>query len=237
MGVSKTQIDRLGERLKGSQVANADLQLLDEYRRSFSKAHDTVVSTIRERFSLQPTGRPAKSTTAIVDKLRRESVRLSQIQDIAGCRLIVPDLTQQDAVVDSLNAEFTQAHVIDRRAKPSHGYRAVHVVVDLRGKAVEIQIRTAWQHKWAEFSEKCADAFGADIKYGGGDDTLRDLLLKMSASVALVERSEVSLAITVSPLENARELAEWVDKGRRILGSAFEEVTAIAVKALEANSK
>lgn len=33
--ISKTQIDKLGERLKKGEITDADLRLLDEYRRSF----------------------------------------------------------------------------------------------------------------------------------------------------------------------------------------------------------
>jgi putative GTP pyrophosphokinase len=86
--MSKTQIDRLGDRLKKGNITEDDLRLLDQYRRSFTEAYEFVVGAIRKELSLEPTGRPAKSTTSIADKLRRESIRLTQIQDIAGCRLI-----------------------------------------------------------------------------------------------------------------------------------------------------
>jgi putative GTP pyrophosphokinase len=77
-GISKTQVDRLGDRLKHDRVDAADLRLLDEYRRSFGDAYSAVVSTIRQQLALDPTGRRAKSTGAIVDKLRRESIRSSE---------------------------------------------------------------------------------------------------------------------------------------------------------------
>jgi hypothetical protein len=82
--VSKTQIDRLGDRLRKGNISEADLRLLDQYRRSFTEAYEVVVGTIRKKLALEPTGRPAKSTTSISEKLRRESIRLTQIQDIAG---------------------------------------------------------------------------------------------------------------------------------------------------------
>jgi ppGpp synthetase/RelA/SpoT-type nucleotidyltranferase len=54
--------------------------------------------------------------------------------------------------------------VVDRRAKPSHGYRAVHVVVRESGLPVEVQVRTELQHSWTELSESLADTFGSDLK-------------------------------------------------------------------------
>jgi hypothetical protein len=89
--LSRTQIDKLGERLKGDQPSESDLQLLDEYRRSFSQPYDAVVRAIREQLGLAPTGRPSKTNPSLREKLRRESIRLTQVQDIAGCRLVVPD--------------------------------------------------------------------------------------------------------------------------------------------------
>jgi putative GTP pyrophosphokinase len=192
--ISKTQIDRLGARLKKGNLTEGDLRLLDEFRRSFTEAYDSVVIGIRRELALEPTGRPAKSTTSIVEKLGRESIRLSQIQDIAGCRLIVSDIANQEQVVQSLTALFDNAVVIDRRKEPSHGYRAVHVVVRHGGKVVEIQVRTSLQHLWAELSEKLADLIGASIKYGGGDERFQEFLISMSSLIAKEESNEKTLA-------------------------------------------
>jgi ppGpp synthetase/RelA/SpoT-type nucleotidyltranferase len=186
-GLSKTQIDRLGERLKDADASDADLKLLDEYRRSFGEAYEAVVGTIRAKLGLEPTGRRAKSTSSVIDKLRRESIRLTQIQDIAGCRLVVPTLTEQDGVASRLREVFPEASVIDRRLAPSHGYRAVHVVARPDSKAIEIQIRTSLQHGWAQVSENYSDRFDPALKYGGGPADRQGLLLELSGAVADLE--------------------------------------------------
>jgi hypothetical protein len=95
--------------------------------------------------------------------------------------------------------------VIDRRERPSHGYRAMHVVVQQQGKPVEIQVRTRLQHLWAELSEKLSDVEDPSIKYGGGDEQFRAPLLQMSALVAQVERREQDLDET--PFSSALALA------------------------------
>jgi GTP pyrophosphokinase len=115
---SKTQIDRLGDRLRRGAFEKSDLRLLDGYRRSFGPAYESVVQTIRGRMGLQTSGRPAKSTNALVEKLKRESIRLTQVQDISGCRIVVPDVAEQDRVLDSLVDIFPGARVVDRRQKP-----------------------------------------------------------------------------------------------------------------------
>ena len=68
-------------------------------------------------------------------------------------------------MVSSLTSLFENASVIDRRANPSHGYRAIHVIVRHEEKLVEIQVRTSLQHVWAELSEKMSDVFDPAIKY------------------------------------------------------------------------
>ncbi len=94
------------------------------------------------------------------------------MQDIAGCRIEVEDLVEQDRVVEEIKGKFPRAIVHDRRSKPSYGYRAVHLVVDIAGRSVEIQVRTVLQHSWASAAEKLAD-LDPDIKYGGGPEELK----------------------------------------------------------------
>jgi putative GTP pyrophosphokinase len=79
---SKTQIDRLGDRLKKGDVSEADLRLLDEYSRSFAEAFEIVTRKIHNELVLELMERPAKSTSSIIEKLRRESIRLTQIKTL-----------------------------------------------------------------------------------------------------------------------------------------------------------
>ena len=155
--LSKTQIDKLGERLKKGRITEDDLRRLDEYRLSFSEAYEFVVGKIKDTMNLGATGRPAKSTPSIVEKLKRESLRLTQMQDIAGCRIVIADIQAQDSVTAALRTLFDEFSIVDRRITPSHGYRAVHGIAKYRGRAVEVQIRTSAQHLWAELSEKLSD--------------------------------------------------------------------------------
>jgi len=187
--ISKTSIDALGERLRGGNLSDDDLRQLDSYRRTFADAYESVISAVRD-LGLEPTGRPAKSTPAIVAKLRRETIRLSQMQDIAGCRLVVDDTLHQNQVVHRLTCLFDKILVHDRRETPNNGYRAVHVIVTTNGRAVEIQVRTALQQLWAEFSEKTSDVLGPEIKYGMGDPLYLQILEICSAIIAGIESCE-----------------------------------------------
>jgi putative GTP pyrophosphokinase len=231
--ISKTQIDRLGDRIKRGHITEEDLRLLDRYRRTFTPAYEVVVGAIRERLGLEPTGRPAKSTISIIDKLKRESIRLTQIQDIAGCRIIVADIAEQDSVTQSLKGLFTQAIIVDRREKPSHGYRAVHIIVTYDGRLIEIQVRTSLQQLWAELSEKYSDVIDPSIKYGGGNVEVQEILQKASALVAREEANEEELrdALAASPSELPGDVQQTVDnaleslkRSRQKIGETFRTI-------------
>jgi hypothetical protein len=133
------------------------------------------------------------SLLSIVDKLRRESIRLSQMQDIAGCRVIVLNIVEQEKFITSLKADFPGASIVDRRDNPSYGYRAVHIIVEISGRPIEIQVRTSLQHLWAEVSEKSSDVLDPAIKHGGGPDRWRVSLTAISDWVAAYEKLEKTL--------------------------------------------
>ena len=143
--LTKSQINRLGDRLRKGKASEDDLRLHDRYRLSFRTASETVVATIRTQLRLEPTVRSIKTPTSIIDKLRREKTRLSQMQDIAGCRIVVTDIRNQDNIVKRLRDSFDDIEIDDRRSRPSHGYRAVHGIVEILRKSVEVQVRTALQ--------------------------------------------------------------------------------------------
>jgi len=72
---SKTQIDRLGDRLKGGSHSEADLQLREEYRDSFGEAYKVVIQKLGE-LGMTPTGRvaavEAKTVIVLIEYDRRK---------------------------------------------------------------------------------------------------------------------------------------------------------------------
>jgi putative GTP pyrophosphokinase len=129
------------------------------------------------------------------------------MQDIAGCRVVIATIVQQDRLVESLKTNFPRASVADRRENPSHGYRAVHVIAETHGKPIEIQVRSALQHLWAELSEKSADILDPTIKYGGGPELWREFLTVSATSVASYEKDELhycGLMLLAEKIPNAK---------------------------------
>jgi ppGpp synthetase/RelA/SpoT-type nucleotidyltranferase len=178
MPLTKSQIERLGYRLLGSsQPTGDDLAELHELLLIYGDALADTATAVQRDLGITSTPR-IKTTGTILEKLERHGGSwLKSIQDIAGMRIVGSfGRAGQDALAAQLVELFADTgrrpKVVDRRADPSHGYRAVHVIVFVRSVPVEIQVRTSLQHQWADLFEKLADRIGRGIRYGEPPDDL-----------------------------------------------------------------
>lgn len=116
-----------------------------------------------------------KRMDRILDKLLRfPTMRLSQMDDIGGCRLVLRTLDDVYLVTDRINRRWPHAEILDYIDAPKpDGYRSVHVVERRDGRLVEVQLRTRRQHDWAEAVEDARGLTGYDVKNGMGPVALR----------------------------------------------------------------
>ena len=170
--MSRSKLDKLGERLAAAGIpTDEDLALLLEVLSAYQAALAEVQQRLRE-LGYRPTTR-TKTTGVLIEKLRRERSSLKSVQDIAGARIVSDcDRSEQDDIVSAVVETFSDGtrapKVKDRRALPSSGYRAVHVIVTVGDLPVEIQIRTQRQDQWAQIVEALGDKWGRGIRYGEG---------------------------------------------------------------------
>jgi hypothetical protein len=80
----------------------------------------------------------------------------------------------------------------------------------MTGKPIEIQVRTKLQQLWAELSEKAFDVIDPTIKYGGGSERWKKMLLDSSDFVKMHEDQEATYMNTDNPSD--RNLLEWDKK-------------------------
>lgn len=183
---SKTKIDKAGLALAKNIFRDDDEyfeleEVFDEYR----KAHLQPLSetTLELQHLLTNYGvqyyiaQRLKRKPQIVRKLNRLSVRLTQLQDIGGCRIIV----QKNSDVDRLHkyiAEkvktqniFTIDRTTDYRdlGRDNTGYRSLHVILKRSGVHLELQIRSRIQHYWSESIERTSVIYGYHLKESEGD--------------------------------------------------------------------
>jgi hypothetical protein len=157
----------------------AAYRIAREWRSEHSQPLALVTPGVRNWLSqVAPTGVVAqrlKRMPQIILKLNRfPSMRLPQMEDIAGCRAVVEHPFEIDAVAARIGAKWDVQSISDYRedGKPGTGYRALHYVVVRRGRLVEIQLRTERQHAWAEIVESTSDRLHFALKDGQGPPEL-----------------------------------------------------------------
>jgi hypothetical protein len=89
----------------------------------------------------------------------------------------------------TLARPFVKVGIVNRNMKPSFGYRAIHVVIRDFRPPYEIQVRTAMQDRWANFSERPND-FWPGIKYGEGAAGIQAPLIALSDLTAEIEEEQ-----------------------------------------------
>lgn len=169
------------------------------------------------------TAKRLKRYESIVYKLNRyPSMKLKNMQDIGGCRIVVSSLKKLEKLVRVLRKrpEFKSEQNGIRQKnyikdpKPD-GYRGVHLIgkfKDAHGeeKNIEVQIRTRLQHDWATALE-IVDLFtGQRLKSNQGDKLWSEFFTCVSDQFAIMEkipafRPENSLAREQYYLENLQD--------------------------------
>jgi ppGpp synthetase/RelA/SpoT-type nucleotidyltranferase len=191
--LSKSQADKIGEDLRHGEMTAQLIERLSGYRNQLVENAGTAADVIRSLTLYPVTPREGKSTGSIVAKLRRQPVALSRMQDIVGCRIVVDTIVEQDALALRIATRFHDARIVDRRAEPSFGYRAVHLILRWNSHPYEVQVRTRLQHAWAQTVERLSDRLYPNLKYGEGPDDIRESIQRTAASIAEIELMETKL--------------------------------------------
>lgn len=235
---SRTALDRLSRRLAGRDTIDpGDETLLVDVLAAYQDALNAASSRLAS-LGFEPATR-VKTVGTLTDKLRREpGSKLKSVQDVAGARIVVTGgRDEQDDVVAAIERAFGDAgrppRTRDRRAEPSHGYRAVHVVVFVEGLPVEVQVRTTYQDLWAQAVERLGDAWGRGLRYGEGPEepeapvspgsdslTRRDVFaqcMRLSAEVNSAEEIQVKYRRLARSLPQVGDLAAVQEELRRSL--------------------
>jgi len=148
----------------------------------------SMVRTARRSDDIRP-GQRFKRFDRILNKLvRYPNMRLSQMEDIGGCRVVLPTIEEVYAVLGRIRNNWDDARVSDYIKEPkADGYRGVHVVHKRDGRLIEVQLRTEGQHDWAEAIETSSPRVGFNLKDGAGPDDLKEYFKLAADRIALRE--------------------------------------------------
>jgi putative GTP pyrophosphokinase len=206
-GPSKTQVDKAGVLLRkfafDPRRDDIDQEKLTDavgvvwaHRNSFAYPMLKVNANLRyyvKKFDQPPTvaQRHKRLPRIVVKLLRHERMRLSQMQDVGGCRAILPNQAAVDGVLLGLKRNWDIVTTDDYVASPrSSGYRAVHVIVKRDGVPIEVQLRTPGQQSWADEVERLDSRFLESVKDGEGPPFLIDYLRRLADLINAIDRGD-----------------------------------------------
>lgn len=159
-----------------------------------------------------------------MNKLIREpNMKLSQMQDLGGCRAIVSSVGMVDQLYgryrESPNLYGSELKCYDYIRNPkSDGYRGIHIVgrynaralknEPWNGQRIEIQLRSQLQHAFATAVETVTTFTRQPLKFGAGPNEWRRFFLLMGSAFAI--REDTPLVEGTPPVESemTRELRE-----------------------------
>jgi ppGpp synthetase/RelA/SpoT-type nucleotidyltranferase len=197
MNISKSKIDKSGLALSKNiykdEIEFIELEeIFDEYRKAHLLPITETTLELQEWLSNYShhyyIAQRLKRKPQIISKLQRLHVRLTQLQDIGGARIIVDDNKEVDRLYQHLlekiakQKRITMLRTADYRQKGRDitGYRALHLIFSRAGHNLELQIRSRIQHYWAESIERTSVIYGHQLKEQKGDAAVINYFQKLS---------------------------------------------------------
>jgi len=225
MKLSKTKIDRSGlalakDRWRSEEEYFELEEVFDEYRKSHLLPLTELTLELQQWLagfeSSYYIAQRLKRKPQIVRKLNRFHVRLTQLQDIGGCRIIVENNNQVDALLTYLNKRFAEQKniVVTRetdyreKGRDDTGYRALHILISLGGRSLELQIRSRVQHYWAESIERTSVIYGYHLKEGEGDRSVIQYFKRLSDIFYEIEANREPSPAQKIELDQLRSVSE-----------------------------
>jgi ppGpp synthetase/RelA/SpoT-type nucleotidyltranferase len=219
MEYSLKEINEAGEILKNedslNDKVNFALDVLDSWRSEHAYPlhifQMNLKRTIVKKDSSTLISQRLKRASSIIKKLKRSydgknpSLRLSQIQDIAGCRAVVKNMKIAREFFEYYKKNRNSKHKLvkfnDYITNPKvDGYRSFHLVFeyntdtnkgDFNGRKIEIQIRTRLQHCWATAVETVDFFTRQSLKLNEGKPEWAEFFRLVSSAFAIKENCSI----------------------------------------------
>ena len=234
----RSDVDAAGRQLAQMQFPVSDaggreaLEIINNWRSSHSYPLNTFQMTLRRKARQIEhdaiVAQRIKRLESIHAKLARQpSMRMTQMQDIAGCRAVFKDMSSIETLV-SMYRESKAGHRLKSEKnyilspKPD-GYRCHHLVYvykgtdstkDYTGLQVEIQIRTQAQHAWATAVEAVGIFTKQALKSNqGNQDWLRFFAL-MGSAISAIEQCHPVPGTPTSKSTLVKEIKELSERLR-----------------------
>ena len=204
-------------------------EVISNRRAAHAYPLNTFQATLRLRSALFDSNaivaQRLKRLSSIQDKLKRyDWLTLSEMQDVAGCRVIVSSVEQVYALVDKYRPKYAAHELVainDYIQSPkSDGYRSFHLVYQYGnsnkpvydGLKIEMQFRSVLQHCWATAVEIADIFYREGLKAHRGSPDWRRFFALMGAAIAMQEGTHHVPRTPRDHQELLSELSEYAAK-------------------------
>ncbi len=211
-GGSKTRVTRAGAAVRLSVQSADDLAVIDTWREAHRHVLNTFQAILRNRTrgSDIVVAQRHKRKKTIFSKLQRfKTMELARMDDVAGCRLIFPNLELLYNFRKELHAASFRHKLrndIDKwdyiKNPKLTGYRGVHDVYEYdvnsdygqeyKGLLLELQYRTQAQHAWATCVEVVGFITESQPKFQQGDKRYETIMAYSSEMIARTVEKKTS---------------------------------------------
>ena len=206
---SRSQIINAGRTIRNEQSSPDEIKgatkIIDNWRAAHAFPLHVIYMHLRRMCS--PSNKiivaeRLKRLDSIIGKLKREQSNLWTMQDLGGCRVIVPNVQDVFDYFEKYE-KSSKRHVFKKKNNyidnpKASGYRSLHAVYvyhsdknDTYNKnmLIEIQYRTHLQHLWATAVETMGLFTKESIKSGFGSDDVKRFFVLISALFAKREKT------------------------------------------------
>lgn len=211
---SRKRVQRAGDAIREGTESTEDIDVLENWRASHAHIINTFQANLRRRTrdTEYLVGQRLKRRATILDKLQRESgMNLARMHDIAGCRVVFPNIEAMLKFRDQFNssrakhiritAERDQFNYLE--APKASGYRGIHDVYKYQsyadaaeawsGLQIEVQFRTKAQHAWATAVEIADLLTKSRGKFSEAADDYQNFFVACSEIIARSEEGRTSI--------------------------------------------
>ena len=199
------------------------LRIIDNWRAAHAFPMNTFAINLKHQVSSIKSAivvQRLKRLDTIIEKLNRyPTMELFRMQDLGGCRVIVPSIEDVYKVKSALRKSRIRHEIHNEKdyiaiPKPDTGYRGIHIIYKYKsdrnpiydGLQVEIQIRTRLQHLWATAVETVGIFTQNGLKFNQGSEKWLRFFKLASALFSLEENSAIVEGVPTSRIALIKEL-------------------------------
>lgn len=197
------------------------------FRASHSFPLNTFQTTLRDKAHKEDpsciVAQRIKRLPTIIAKLSRRKFKLTEIQDIGGCRAVLSSVPRVRRLVKTYKESDIKHALIgenDYIKNPKiTGYRGYHLIYSYysdkkqtyNGLKVEMQFRTSLQHAWATAVETVGIFTGQALKSNQGNRKWKRFFALMGSAMALRERCASVPNTPQDPAALKADIQRYVD--------------------------